>query len=137
MYAVMLVKTTSTTSKASMSFLPLASNPPPQSRRSPGGIDKLFGATGRNRCLTKRCSTTRARLSGCRCHSCDLPPLLETLAHGLAVAGGCKPVTSCAEVIAHHTERLQELLRLLGRLESLHHPLAFANRPIRILGLVV
>ena len=42
MYAVMLVKTTSTTSKASISFPTTRFEPPnPQSSRSPGGANLL------------------------------------------------------------------------------------------------
>jgi hypothetical protein len=46
-------------------------------------------------------------------------------------------VPSWTEVVAHRAERLQESLRLIRRLEPLHRSLAFAHRPMRVLGPVI
>src|SRR5205823_6974408 len=78
-----------------------------------------------------------APLSSCRREMCDLPPLLESLAHDVPVALGRQTMSPRTEVVAHRAECLQESLRLLRRLEPLHCPLAFADRPMRIPGSIV
>jgi hypothetical protein len=82
-------------------------------------------------------SADRAALSGCRRQTCDRPPLLESLVHRLAVTLSCETVPPWTEMVAHRAEGLQEPLRLLRRLESLHRSLALAYRPMRVLGPVV
>ena len=55
----------------------------------------------------------------------------------LSISGSGDEVSSRTEVVANRTERSQETLGVLGGLEALEDPLAFAGRQVRILRPVV